>query len=176
MKTKISETKHHTTAAASLPERDDPVPALLAAHNVALPLKALPVFDLGSKKEENLSRTTSTATTLTLIPSPNKEPSSSEARFQFSQPLPATPQRNGGGNNVDDVVANGIVFSFCQPEEVGTPSPTNAYPDISMHKNHAAATLPDLTNAARGMLPAAPSSLKLGGSVMDVLNRKPTSS
>merc|ERR1719273_2151404 len=83
----------------------DPVQNFLAAHNTALPLKDMPVFNFGKNADLKdttaaISRT-STATTLPLNPSPKRPldqdltPSKSvpsitaSASYQFSMPSPA---------------------------------------------------------------------------------------
>ena len=200
MRTRLGEPLHHPKAAAAA-TGDVPniVPAFLAAHNTPLPLKALPDFDFVKKPGKacaaaavstvsslTLSRAT-TATTLPLSPAQTVIEHDDNTSFQFSDPSPAMCRINA-----DDVVTNGVVFSFCQPKEVtvtgslsqdAPSSPANSSSirsskaDISTtHKNHA--SLPDLTATMRSpvvqrSMAAIPTAKSLkSGSVMDMLKQR----
>lgn len=127
MRTRISESMHQKAADPMAINDTDPVPAFLASRNASLPVKAMPTFNFGptgSNSTSPLSRHTSTATTVPLqdssplkLESPEKISQGSTSSFQFSNPLPAL-DKCSKGMDVDDVMPNGIVFSFCQPKEV----------------------------------------------------------
>lgn len=211
MRTKLGESLHQKSATSSndiMSNSADPVNAFLAAHNAKLPLKTMPVFDFCSSDKTSTStvssppkpalahklaplspaistRTASTATTLPLFPSQDIASDDTDTddpqetfSFQFSYPSPVK-----GISSQDDVVSNGIVYSFCQPKEVVTPSirPSLDSPqtseslilDRSPLKNHtisAATTLPDLTMRSSPNVAVPAKSLKVG-SVMDILKR-----
>lgn len=179
MRTKVSEPLRQKTTAEVEAE---PLPNFLATSNASLPLKAMPTFDFGHTKEISasppISRTSSSMTTTTL---PLQRSSSSsdcledqneDASFQFSNPSPV---KWSDGRSPDDVVPNGIVFSFCQPKEVapGSSSKTSPTAKAVYPKNHVQA-LPDLTMRSNNQQSpvAAPAKSLKQGSVMDILKRK----
>jgi len=174
MRAKVSDPMHHSNKPATskdmlgITTTADPVQNFLAAHNTALPLKDMPVFNFGKSTDPKdtvaISRT-STATTLPLNPSPKRPldqdltplksvPSiTASASYQFSMPSPAGTTSSKSSGSEADAMPNGILFSFCQPKGVVNASTSlpnlavqpsrpatnfTSKSDISLHKNHTA--------------------------------------
>jgi len=146
MRAKVSDSMHPKPATSQdmlgiTTNMSDPVQNFLAAHNTALPLKDMPVFNFGKNADLKdttaaISRT-STASTLPLNPSPkrpldqdltppNLVPSiAASASYQFSMPSPVAASSKSCVSvscGEDDAMPNGILFSFCQPKGVVTAS------------------------------------------------------
>jgi len=156
MRAKVSEPMHHSKPTTSqdmlgittgVPSSNpDPVQNFLAAHNTALPLKDMPVFNFGKGTDSKEISRTSTAETLPLNPSPKrpldqdltKPPPdlvpvvstiTASASYQFSMPSPAAAASSSmsrgckvSGPGEANAMPNGILFSFCQPKGVVTAS------------------------------------------------------
>jgi hypothetical protein len=179
MRAKVAEsTRQKAVPEDEIPAFDDPVASFLALHNNALPIKDMPSFNFGKSTatavaEDNKPAPPSRSTTASTLPlsSPFKL---EDSNFEFASPSPVSSVDSNFGA-VQDGMVNGIVFSFCPPEEVSSKS-SSPFDSLTGY-NRAAAVLPDLT-ANVGSPPAHSSvassvkSLMKGGSVMDVLGGK----
>ena len=196
IKPKLGDSKHFSRS--NFDQEPDPLPAFLASHNNALPIKTMPTFKFNQNSPQSLSQETikmsqeSLASTVqypgltrqstsiesftSVTSAPDQTPSTS---FSFSMPCAVVSKLNIEGSE-----AKNVTFSFCQPEEVAKVSSMSA--DLTMannslrnsttliNTNHRA--LPDLTATMRSPMGgnnvlSAPKSLK-SGSVMDILGSK----
>ena len=205
MRAKVGGLKDHRASAMPKTiveeEEADPLPAFLASHNNALPIKTMPSFNFNNEKfattksttTTSLSRELSTASTLPLSQisrqsnltelqsAPPLQPQMvASTSFSFAAPseVGSAASRPLGSSDAT------LSFTFCHPEEVASVSPkltsdNNSTSPVRSNtttlitaNNHR--TLPDLTMRSPlggNSVLSAPKSMK-PGSVMDILGSK----
>ena len=204
MRAKVGGLKDHRASAMPKTiveeEEVDPLPAFLASHNNALPIKTMPSFNFNNENVTKTNSTTSSmsreSSTASTLPLSQMSRQSNLTELQSAPPLQpqmvastsfsfAAPSEVGSAASRPLGSSDATLsFSFCHPEEVASVSPKNTSDNNSTSpvrsnittlitaNNHR--TLPDLTMRSPlggNSVLSAPKSMK-PGSVMDILGSK----